>query len=380
MRLVIFFLALFPALNANAKLISAKLSRVKKEILETRLQISHYESLEDSLRRDAASLKHQNIRSHREMSRLKRLALAARDRDRKLSSQLAALEQNSTLWSSSLKGNFRAYWSMLKADGISETTDSLWKEEFLRFCIFNQTSMMRALGGSALKTAADKERTHIMSSHLIAESRQARVQSEQSLNAYEEKRSLLKTANRNKLKAQKRESRLEESAQALTKLLRRLSRASQRRKKTRLPQAPATVSIRPHSLPWPTQGVVSSSFGRQKNLELGTWVIHQGIIIATPSKVPVESVAAGRVIFSGPFRSYGHIVILDHGKKFFSIYGNLGAILKKAGETVSQGEILGLNAPNSTQPGNSLYFELRQGTQALNPIQWLNLQRKPQGY
>ncbi len=377
MRLVIFLLALFPALNANSKPISAKLSQVKKEIMETRLQISQYEVLENSPRRDAATLKHQNIRYRRKIKRLKRLALLARDKERKLSLQLASLEQDSAFWSASLKDNFRAYLSMVKNDGVSEMTSSLWKEEFLRFSIFNQAAMMKGLGGSAQQTAADKEKTHLINSHLIAQSRRALVQSEQNLSAYQEKRSLIKNADRKKIEAQKKEKRLEESALALTKLLRRLSRASQHRKKNH--QAPMTVSIRPHSLPWPTPGVLSSAFGRQKNADLGTWVIHQGIVIETPMKVPVESVAAGRVIFSGHFRSYGRIVILDHGKSFFSIYGHMGTILKKSGERVAQGQIIGTNAPNLRRAGHSLYFELRQGTAALNPTQWLSRQKKSRG-
>ena len=41
---------------------------------------------------------------------------------------------------------------------------------------------------------------------------------------------------------------------------------------------------------------------------------------------PVQAVDGGKVIFAGPFRSYGQVLIVDHGSNFFSIYGELGEL------------------------------------------------------
>lgn len=368
MRLVAIFAAIIPTMPVFSKPLSSKLNQVKKEIQETRLQITRYENLETSLGRDASELRNKNLHFLQQMQRLKQQALLSRNKEKELSLQLASLEEDSTLWSASLKEDLRTYLASLETNDTSEKTGGLWKEELIRFSILREASMLRALRESGRKAIRAERESRNINTQLIAQSHLVFHQSEQSLNAYEEKRALLQDAERKKIVAQEKEKRLEESAQALTKLLRIISHRTTSKKRTR---QTTRILLHPHSLLWPAQGVVSSLFGRQKNPELGTWVIHQGIVIKTAPGAPVESVAAGKVIFSGPFRSYGKIIILDHGKNFFSIYGYLGTIFKKPGENVSRGETVALSAPKSIRGGN-LYFELRQGTVALNPLQWLS--------
>lgn len=367
MRLVIPLLALLSAWNVQAKPVSARLNQVKKEILETRLQISRYENMEESLQKDSAALKDKKDRSLRQIHRLKTLLVSVRDKEKKLSARLTSLEEDSAFFSSTLKGDLRAYLTLLRSRDMRGGTRSLWEEELIRFSILDKAAMIRALSGSAQKTARAERETRVLSSGLIAQSRQALIQNKESLNAYEEKRALIEDLDRKKLETQEKEKRLEESARALSKLLKKLSRPSPRRKI--IHQVPHFVT--PHRLPWPVDGTLLSAFGRQKNRELNVWVIHQGIVIKTSAQAPVKSVAAGRVIFSGPFRSYGRIIIVDHGRNFFSIYGRLGRVLKKTGDSVAAGETIASTLPDSAKKTSSLYFELRQGTLALNPARWL---------
>ena len=81
------------------------------------------------------------------------------------------------------------------------------------------------------------------------------------------------------------------------------------------------------------------------------------------------------MIYAGPFRSYGNVVIMDHGKGFFTIYGFLREISVSVGDKVEQlGQVgkVGKDTQSSSGTGkNALYFEIRQGTTAVDPLDWL---------
>jgi septal ring factor EnvC (AmiA/AmiB activator) len=119
-----------------------------------------------------------------------------------------------------------------------------------------------------------------------------------------------------------------------------------------------------HSLPWPVEGKVLRPFGRERDEQLGTWTVRQGVVFSAAAGAPVGAIAPGSVIFAGPFRSYGKVVIVDHGGGFFSVYGELGEILKDKGDSVRASEKL-------ASAGEQVYLEIRRGTDALDPADWL---------
>lgn len=137
----------------------------------------------------------------------------------------------------------------------------------------------------------------------------------------------------------------------------------------------ATIPVPRHSLLWPADGKVISQFGKEYREDLNTWIFRDGIKIAAKKASAVSAVAEGSVIFAGPFRSYGNVVILDHGKGFFTIYGFLQEFSVKVGDKVSAGGKVGL-AGRDTQASSgtgqsAVYFEIRQGTTAVDPQDWL---------
>ena len=135
------------------------------------------------------------------------------------------------------------------------------------------------------------------------------------------------------------------------------------------------INIPPHSLPWPVQGKVISQFGKEYRPDLNTWIFRDGIKIAAAYGATVRTCSAGSVIYAGPFRSYGNVVIMDHGKGFFSIYGFLKDILVSVGDKLeTQGAVgtVGRDTQSSSGTGqNAIYFEIRQGTTAVDPLDWL---------
>ncbi len=128
-----------------------------------------------------------------------------------------------------------------------------------------------------------------------------------------------------------------------------------------------------------SQGQVVSQFGKVYDAESKLHVFKKGIEINTSGssapvghggsgkKVPVQSVAAGKVAYAGALPDYGNVTIVEHGDHYYTLFAKLGEVLKKPGDAVAAGELLGQTADD----GTPLYFEIRSRNVAVNPLQWL---------
>jgi len=87
--------------------------------------------------------------------------------------------------------------------------------------------------------------------------------------------------------------------------------------------------------------------------------------------VEVRAIYPGTVLFSQWFKGYGNLVILDHGNRVFSLYGNLKSPLVAAGDRVNGGQMIaGVGESDEAQAGY-LYFEIRQDNRPEDPQKWL---------
>ena len=100
----------------------------------------------------------------------------------------------------------------------------------------------------------------------------------------------------------------------------------------------------------------------------------------------IVAVAAGKVIQSvalknsnGTYRSYGEYVVIDHQNGLCTVYCHMYPNSRKVatGETVQQGQILGLLGTTGNSSGPHLHFEVRLGSNqtsngnATNPLPYL---------
>jgi septal ring factor EnvC (AmiA/AmiB activator) len=82
----------------------------------------------------------------------------------------------------------------------------------------------------------------------------------------------------------------------------------------------------------------------------------------------------GKVVFAGPFRGYGQILILQHAGGYHSFLAGFGRIDAEMGQDVAKGEPLGvLPAKNGTKP--ELYFEWRRNNEAVDPTAGIALSK-----
>ncbi|RZF63316.1 metalloendopeptidase [Sphingomonas populi] len=91
----------------------------------------------------------------------------------------------------------------------------------------------------------------------------------------------------------------------------------------------------------------------------------RGLTIATAPDAPVVAPAAGKVAYAGRFRSYGTIVILDHGGGWTTLVSGLGATSVAVGAQVAQGAAIG-TAANSDDP--RVTVELRRRDRAVDMV------------
>lgn len=136
------------------------------------------------------------------------------------------------------------------------------------------------------------------------------------------------------------------------------------------PAALAPLTSRRRTLPWPVAGSVQQRFGRTRDPRFGTTVVRNGLDIGAEAGTVVRAIHGGTVAFAGQFEGFGRLIIVDHGRQAFSLYGYLSAIRVASGSPVSAGEAIG-EVGEAPAGGPSLYFELRVDGRPVDPLQWL---------
>ena len=94
----------------------------------------------------------------------------------------------------------------------------------------------------------------------------------------------------------------------------------------------------------------------------------KGITYAGRSAGQVIAPYAGRIEFSGPFKNYENVIILNVGDGYFVLLTGLNELFVDAGDTIQRGEPVG-KLPSQT--GAELYIELRKNGSPVDPKPWL---------
>jgi septal ring factor EnvC (AmiA/AmiB activator) len=128
-------------------------------------------------------------------------------------------------------------------------------------------------------------------------------------------------------------------------------------------------------LPLPVEARVIARFGRVVDADFLTQTVRNGVDFGASEGAGVRATARAEVRFAGWFRGYGKIVILDHGDSYFTVSGHLSQIHVAVGDRVGAGETIGNVGDTGSLSGPRLYFELRRGSDALDPVSWLSADR-----
>ena len=124
----------------------------------------------------------------------------------------------------------------------------------------------------------------------------------------------------------------------------------------------------------PVRGVDVRRYGEEEESGLA-----QGLSIATRAGARVTAPADGWVVYAGPFRSYGQLLILDAGGGYHVVLAGMDRIDVTLGQFVLMGEPvaeMGLRAVTTSlgdvarAPQPVLYVEIRKDGQAIDPGPW----------
>jgi lipoprotein NlpD len=95
--------------------------------------------------------------------------------------------------------------------------------------------------------------------------------------------------------------------------------------------------------------------------------LRKGVTIAGDSMAKVRPAAPGTVVYAGDgLRGYGNLIIIKHSDIFLSAYGHNKKIMVKAGQTVTDTEIL-----SNLGSKGILYFEIRKDGYPVNPAAYI---------
>jgi len=223
------------------------------------------------------------------------------------------------------------------------------------------TSAIRELARLRSQVAAEEAR--------IADLAKARYAELTRLNAVQEERQQLLVRLRKKIVDESREvERLAAQEEDLSRLIAELTSI--------LSDYPIS-SEQPFSeykgrLTWPVAGTLVHDFGQPR---VGGRLKWNGVVLVAPRGREVRSVYHGRVVFADWLAGMGLLVIVDHGESFMTLYGYNETILKNTGDWVAPGDVIATVGDSGGQSQAGLYFELRRGTQPVNPQRWFT--RRP---
>lgn len=363
-----------------------KLEQLKQQAAQKQAELNKYRAQEKALSKEMAALESRKAETLRQKNKLDSDINYVEQTILSTEDKRAALERSMPMWKNVLFDEIGAYYltpTCQVCPGSVQLETDIFIERALTHKAEFAVSLQRENQAAKQKIYDFEERNK----KLLAES--SKIQEREKVittNFLKKQQDLTQT--QKKLKAVRNEiNELNKSARALDDLLAKFERqrkeaAKQKAKSGAAPSTPtakqtsiAKIDLPAHSLPWPVKGKVISKFGKEYRADLNTWIFRDGIKIAARAGEAVHCVYGGEVIYAGPFRSYGNVVIVEHGKGFFSIYGFLQTITVSVGAKLEQGASLGTAGIDTQQSSGTgqyaVYFETRQGTTAVDPMDWL---------
>ena len=123
---------------------------------------------------------------------------------------------------------------------------------------------------------------------------------------------------------------------------------------------------------WPTDcRYVTSLFGyRVSPGGIGS-TNHAGVDIGASYGSSIYATKAGIVVLAGWNGGYGKCVVVDHGGGNRTLYGHMSTILVSAGQSVSQGEVIGRVGSTGNSTGPHLHYTVYENNALIDPIQYL---------
>jgi len=125
---------------------------------------------------------------------------------------------------------------------------------------------------------------------------------------------------------------------------------------------------------WPenvSKRITSPMGGRNTGIK-GASTNHKGVDIGgVGTTTSVLATKAGVVIISERSSSYGNYVVIQHGPGNTTLYAHMSSRSVKEGDTVTQGQKIGVTGSTGISSGPHLHYEITEGGSRVNPLNYL---------
>ena len=128
---------------------------------------------------------------------------------------------------------------------------------------------------------------------------------------------------------------------------------------------------------WPVVrgvGYITAPFGPARHPIRGYWYLHNALDIAYTRGTGIVSTANGKVVEVAWNDDYGNYLTIQHKYGFFTRYAHCDAVYVRAGDTVSQGQLIAAMGNTGLTTGPHVHYEIRIGSQNIDPIRFLSME------
>ena len=345
------------SLKQKAKNLASEVSSVQKEMIRTANEVQDFEDSLSKLEKNLADLQEQQAAAEKQFKANKAqmaLLMAA------LQKMAIFPAQGSLLQSGDPNDNLRAMFLLKSTRQPLEAAAKKLREDLdvlisLQSAIKAQASQIKLASARLNAKKENMERLFkqkfILQAHLESQSQEAK----------------------------KKATELGQQAKDLQDLLRKLDIEEKRQQQIALAAKRAkpdmdTEQFRPKrvagafeksfgSLPLPARGRIIQKYGDRTDLGATA----KGITLQTRPNAQVVSIFDGKILFAGPFKGYGNLLIIEHGDGYHTLLSGLDRIDAQVGQNVLTGEPVGIMSTNASQ---KLYIEFRKDGQTVNPDSW----------
>ncbi|HEV7918809.1 MAG TPA: peptidoglycan DD-metalloendopeptidase family protein [Solirubrobacterales bacterium] len=116
---------------------------------------------------------------------------------------------------------------------------------------------------------------------------------------------------------------------------------------------------------YPINGTFTSPFGMRWGR------LHAGIDLAAATGTPIRAADSGTVRFAGVMSGYGNYTCIQHTGSLSTCYAHQSSIGVRVGQSVKQGQVIGLSGNTGHSTGPHLHFEVRVNGNPVDPMGYL---------
>ena len=118
----------------------------------------------------------------------------------------------------------------------------------------------------------------------------------------------------------------------------------------------------------PVEGRVISTYGPKKD-----GLYNDGINIKAPRGTPVRAAENGVVVYAGDeIKGSGNLILVRHQDRWMTAYAHMDGFKVKRGDVIKRGQAIGTVGSTGSVDSPQLHFEVRRGTEAINPTVYLD--------